>query len=150
MKTNFLIICLVFASLSSCNSQNLDKAKQKQGKNHPITNSEVHRKYDDKGNLIEFDSTYTSYYSSVEGDTIIMDSIPENFELFFNTHWPGIASNDFLEMDTTFTPGFFHKNFFEKQFIEQDEVMMKMMQEMDSIKNEFFKMHAQLTVPKEE
>lgn len=150
MKAKILVICFVFAGITSCHSQSSDLSKQKHKKNHPITNSEVHRKYDDKGNLIEFDSTYTSYYSSVEGDTILMDSIPENFELFFNRNWPGIASNDFLEMDSTFTPGFFHNDFFEQQFLKQDEVLMRMMREMDSIKNEFFKMHSQLTVPEEE
>jgi hypothetical protein len=35
----------------------------------------VNRRFDEKGNLIGFDSTYTSYYSNISGDTAQMDSL---------------------------------------------------------------------------
>jgi len=41
----------------------------------PKVDIKVNRHFDDKGNMIGFDSTYSTYYSSVEGDTTRMDSV---------------------------------------------------------------------------
>jgi hypothetical protein len=147
MKAKILIICLVFAGVVSCNSQNSDRLMKKESQQKPHENITVNKKYDDNGNLIEFDSTYTSYYSSSEGDTVFMGNVPENFQLYFNHNWPGISSNDYFGMDSTFIPGFYHDNFFEDQFFNQDDAMLRMIREMDSIKNEFFKMHAKQSMP---
>jgi hypothetical protein len=47
-------------------------------------------------------------------------------------------------MDSDYMSGFFHDNFFEQSFLDQNRHMLRMMQEMDSIKNEFFnKMHVE-------
>jgi hypothetical protein len=87
LRTNplgiFLIVVVLI--LSSChektNGQNAE-AKNKSSVtashdslNKPKVNIQVSRRYDDKGNLIGFDSTYSSYYSNVAGDTAQMDSL---------------------------------------------------------------------------
>ena len=143
MKTKLLILSLVFSGLVSCQSQDVKSGEQIQGKKKPHEKIEVNKKYDSKGNLIEFDSTYSSYYSSYLGDTLDIDSVLDNFHMYFNHRFQGITSNNLFDMDSTFAPGFFHDDFFEQQFFKQDEMMLKMMQEMDSIKNEFFKMHSE-------
>ncbi len=56
-------------------------------KNQPKIDVKVNRKYDEHGNLVQFDSTY-SYVSSSDGNTVIMDMDSmmngENFQQFFN------------------------------------------------------------------
>jgi hypothetical protein len=143
MKTKILILTLVFSGIISCHSQNSSPEKQKPGMNKPHTNVTVNKKYDENGHLILFDSTYTSYYSNIEGDTIPFDGIPEDFQMYFNHRLPGITSNNIFDVDSSFMPGFFHDDFFEHQFFNQDEQLLRMMQEMDSIKNEFFKINSQ-------
>src|SRR5688572_31969462 len=51
------------------------ETKQADSTTKPQVNIRVNRHYDDKGNVIGFDSTYTSFYSNVEGDTATMDSM---------------------------------------------------------------------------
>jgi len=66
-----------------------------------------------------------------------------NFETYFNRHIPEIGSDYLFGSDSTFYRDFFSDDFFEKQFIHQNEFMLKMIQEMDSVKNEFFQIHSQ-------
>lgn len=143
MKTKLLILVLMFSGLVSCQTQDVKSGKQIQGKKKPHEEIIVNKKYDDKGNLIEFDSTYSSYYSTYLGDTLNTDSILKNFNLYFNHRLNGIGYYDLFGEDSTFVPGFFHDDFFEQQFFNQDEMMLRIMREMDSIKNEFFKIHSQ-------
>jgi hypothetical protein len=141
MKTYYLFFGLVLSVLVACQSRGTKESKVSDGKKIPEEKVVVNRKYDKKGNLIEFDSTYTSYYSNFNGDTIGLDSTMQNFGLFFSHHFPSISSHAFMDMDSSITPGFFHDDFFEHGFIKQDEKFLKVMREMDSIKNEFFKYH---------
>lgn len=61
----------------------VDGFAQKTGKKSesPIENSKVTREYDEKGNLIRFDSVYTYSFS---GDTTLLE--PKDFEKFFGDH----------------------------------------------------------------
>ncbi len=143
MKTKMLILVFTFFGIVSCNSQESKSEKKVTTKNKPHEEFQVNRKYDKQGNLIEFDSTYTSYYSNIKGDTLAIDSIMRNFETYFNRHFSAVNSNNIFGMDSTFHRNFFSDDYFEKQFFRQNEFMLKMMRDMDSIKNEFFRMHSQ-------
>jgi len=144
MKTYYVLIGLVFTGMISCHSQETKLSKQKQeGKSKPEEKVFVNRKYDENGNLIEFDSVYTSYYSNMRGDTLYTDSILQNFNTYFNHHFSRIASNDLMKMDSTLPYGFFHDDFFEQRFFNQNEQLHRMMREMDSIKNEYFKYNSE-------
>jgi hypothetical protein len=143
MKVQLLILGLVFTGIVSCHSQEVNTGKKVHGKNKPHEEIQVNRKYDDKGNLIEFDSTYSSYYSTYVGDTLDIDSVLQHFQMYFNHNMSGMDPNIYFGEDSTFLPGFFHNDFFEQQFFHQDEMLLRMMREMDSIKNEFFKMHSE-------
>ena len=137
---------LIFLCFTSCNSQEVKHKKIKNEKNKPHEEVTVNRKYDENGNLIEFDSTYTSYYSNFKGDTIEMDSVLNEFPAFFNQEFFNLNSggmlNPFFGQDSILNSHFFHDDFFEQQFINQNEDMLKMIQEMDSIKNAYFKRHS--------
>ncbi len=43
--------------------------------NQPKEDIKVNKEYDENGYLIRYDSTYTYYYSNIEGDEIVADSI---------------------------------------------------------------------------
>ena len=128
----------------SCNSQ--DIKNKESGKAKPQKNITVTKKYDENGNLIELDSVYTSYYSSIEGDTIYTDSIFNQFSDFFNNNFNMMFSDGFYSMDSMFMPGFFHDDFFENQFLEQNREMHRMLRQMDSLKNSFFEMQSKETI----
>lgn len=144
----WIIAAFVFLPFTSCQSQQAKKGEVNRDKIKPHEEVKVNKKYDDNGNLIAFDSVYTSYYSNIEGDTLFNDSIMGNFQMYFNH-----ALNNNFSLDEMFTPDignqpdFFSSDFFEQRFLEQNQEMLNMMQKMDSLKNEFFKMHAQSISP---
>lgn len=148
MKTTLLYLFVFLTTFSSCNSQVLNKKNKKDGKNKPHEKVIVNRKYDENGNLIEFDSTYTSYYSNFKGDTIRMDSLMNGFPEFFNQELFNMNSgnmfNPFFSEDSVSDSHFFHDDFFEQQFVQQNENMLRMMKMMDSIKNSFFERQGKL------
>ena len=61
--------------------------------NKPTVNIKVNKHYDDKGNLIGMDSTYSSYYSNIKGDTARMDSLFHNFNTYFNSNQSSLLNN---------------------------------------------------------
>ena len=69
--------------LTGCNGQNNDKANEIKNDTitqiQPKTDIRVNKKYDADGNLIRYDSSYSYYYSNIENDTILKDSIFDNF-----------------------------------------------------------------------
>jgi hypothetical protein len=142
MKTTILYLLIFFSAFISCNSQEIKQENNKAEIKKPHEEVTVNRKYDENGNLIEFDSTYTYYYSNIEGDTIDVNSMLNDFPAFFNNEFFNLHSknmfNPFFNQDSTLSSHFFHDDFFEQQFINQNEEMFKMIQEMDSIKNLFF------------
>ena len=141
MKTKVFMLILIFLGMVSCKSQESKSGKMDENINKPHENFYVTKKYDEYGNLIEFDSTYTSYYGNQYGDTLLTDSIMRNFNMYFDQHFAGMNPEDFMSSDSIMHQDFFSDDFFEKQFYQQNELMLKMMREMDSVKNEYFRMH---------
>jgi hypothetical protein len=112
--------------------------------NKPKVSIKVNRRYDDKGNMIGFDSTYSSYYSNMKGDTAQMDSLMSSFDLYFNRNYPSFFHNEFKPLffdDSIRYPDFFHHDFFMKRYELNDEYFRDMMHRMDSIKNQFYRKH---------
>ncbi len=108
----------------------------------PKVSINVNRHFDKEGNVIGFDSTYSSYYSNITGDTSSMDSIMHNFDTFFNLNHPSFFNKHFSPLffnDTSRYPDFFHDDFFRKRYELNDKYMRSMMDRMDSIKNQFYK-----------
>jgi hypothetical protein len=107
----------------------------------PKVNIKVNRHYDEQGNVVGFDSTYTSFYSNISGDTVAMDTLMEGFDKYFNFHYPSIFQREFSPLfftDSLRYPDFFHEDFFMKRYELNDPYMRDMMQRMDSIKNQYF------------
>jgi hypothetical protein len=107
----------------------------------PKVNINVNRHFDDKGNVIGFDSTYTSFYSNLEGDTASMDKLMKSFDQHFNSGYSSFFRNEFNSLffnDSLRYPDFFHNDFFIKRYELNDQYLRNMMGRMDSIKNQFY------------
>jgi len=156
MKRFMLLISMAAAFvLSSCDKKTNGQVAQEKTKDHttyandtlhkPKVNIQVNRRYDDKGNMIGFDSTYSSYYSNVEGDTLEMDSLMHSFDRYFNRNHSSFLDHQFDPLffnDSLRYPDFFHKDFFMKRYELNDQYLRETMKGMDSIKNRFFREHS--------
>jgi hypothetical protein len=111
---------------------------------NPKVDVRVNRKYDDKGNLIQFDSTYSYFYSSpgMKTDTSISsDSLFSNFKSplsdyyrdLFNSNMNGIFFNDSL-----FKYDFYNNDYFSKRFDLNLKRFENMFHQMDSAKTGMF------------
>ena len=81
MKRIGFITIACMLCFSSCNGQSGKEKKETADKNAPKTDIKVNKEYDKDGNLIRYDSTYSSYYSNILNDTILGDSIFNNFKI---------------------------------------------------------------------
>lgn len=138
---------IVFSCQEKTNGQELADAKAKKNVvqdslNKPKVSIKVNRHFDEKGNVIGFDSTYSSYYSNVQGDTAKMDSLFSNFNRYFDRNQSFFFRDNFNSLffnDSLLYPDFFHKDFFMKRYELNDDYLKDMMRRMDSIKNDFYR-----------
>lgn len=127
--------------LNSCNGQEQDKSGALPLKSQPKTNIKVNKEYDKNGNLIKYDSTYSYYYSNIEGDTLLRDSIFDQFRTHFNQKYFFSEEpffHDLFFQDSLLNFDFYKNDFFSKRFHNNMEHMDRLFHEMDSIKNQFF------------
>lgn len=107
MKCFFLISFLNLCLIVSLLAQNTDKKL-----NLPKENSKVTREYDEKGNLIRFDSVYSYSYSS--DSTLMKDFSSKNFPDLFGNNFGFFSDSTFLgnsffeEYDEMFADPFSH------------------------------------------
>ena len=141
--TLFVAVSLIF---SGCNGQEVKKDKNTSDTtlisgNQPKEDIKVNKEYDKDGNLIRYDSTYTYYYSNIDGNKAMADSIFNNFRNMFEYNYPfskkPYFNNLFFE-DSLLHYDFYKKDFFHKRFMQNMQRMDRMFWEMDSIKNKFF------------
>ncbi len=141
---NAIIIFLSALLSFGCNAQTekdiQDNNMSKQGDIKPKVDYKVNKIYDDDGNLIGYDSTYTYYYSNIDRDALIADSVFAKFNKYFkslDTFSPHPFIDDFFDGDSYMGDDFFTQDFFSNAFRKQEEMMEKMMRRMDSLKNRF-------------
>jgi len=141
-----LSLFLMFAGLfaSACNGQKQPdeiEEKDSQKEHSPQTNIIVNKKYDEAGNLIRYDSSYTYYYSNIENDSLLEDSLLGSFEKLLQQKYPFSGSsffNDFFFDDSLMHHDFYKNDFFSERFRQNREQMDKLFREMDQMKNQFF------------
>jgi hypothetical protein len=143
-----LAACLTLTSCEKSNGQTDKKVTNKKETTisdslfKPRVDIKVNRHYDEKGNMIGFDSTYSSYYSNIAGDTSRIDSVMNRFDFFFKkNHESGFNRrfNSLFFTDSLRYPDFFRNDFFLRRYELNDGYMRDMMQHMDSVKNEFYR-----------
>jgi len=121
--------------------------------NQPKINYKVNKQYDEHGNLISYDSTYSYSYSSPGSEATIIFDNDSVTDMFGNINMPmGMFNNDifnrFFKGDSTQFPNnnmFLNDPFFNNGFDMMDQMrqQMKRMQQMDSL----FKMQRNTPVP---
>ena len=142
------VVALTIAS-AACNAQNKktegDHTKTADATlpvDSPKVNVRVNKVYDDQGNLVRYDSTYSSVYNGMGGDSLRMDSLMQQFMGQFGgpggmgIMGPGMENLFFN--DSLLGYDFFHNDFFRKRMELNQRYMQDMMQRMDSLKNQFF------------
>lgn len=151
MKTLAYVVAFTALIFSACNGQTKKKEKTETSTIHskekgkPEITIKVNKHYDKKGNLVSFDSTYTSFYEKRSGDKALMDSLYSTFKFPFTEKFPLMNDAYFKKLfftDSLISSDFFHKDFFSKRFELNEKYMKRMMAQMDSVKNEFFRRNA--------
>jgi hypothetical protein len=133
-----------FFLLLNCN-ENKGKTNKELSQNDtikPQTKISVYKEYDEKGNLISLDSSYSYFYSNIKNDSILEKEIFKKFKLDFHKNFMPIDS---LSMSDLFQSNLFKLNefytdeFFQNNLKLQQEQMTKIYKRLDSIKNIFYK-----------
>jgi len=142
-KIALIVLSTLF--LTSCNAQTKKEfAKEltdvSKEKIQPKIDYKVNKEYDENGNLIRLDSTFSYYYSNINKDVMINDSIFKKFNDYFsiNSSFNNLRFDDFFKQDDYLEEHFFKQDFFRGDFDKNQKLINKMLQRMDSLKNKFF------------
>lgn len=108
----------------------------------PKTDIQVNKKFDDKGNLIQYDSTYSYFYSSPNSrfNNINSDSVFKNFNEPFGNNFNDLFDenmNSIFFNDSLFKYDFYNKDYFSKRFQLNMRRFENMFKEMDSLKSDW-------------
>jgi hypothetical protein len=131
---------LVLFSFYSCQAQ-INQDNQKENNLRQIVKPKgkwkVNKKFDENGNLIQYDSIYTYSYSvnNLHNSNQDLDSIINKFKKNFQQDLSNPFNSMFFNMPED--DSFFDKDYYLKNWKKNNFDMSKMMKEMDSIKNIF-------------
>tara|TARA_R110002124_G_scaffold184823_3_gene352252 strand:+ start:1032 stop:1478 length:447 start_codon:yes stop_codon:yes gene_type:complete len=143
MKKIFIYI-LAF-TFFSCQGQNSTKNDSgiKNDTIKPQTSIKVNKEYDEKGNLISIDSTYTSFYSNIKNDSIleknIFNQFHKNFKSQFNQPIDSLFFKGFFNGSPFKMEDFYTNDFFSNSFLQHQKEIEKIFKRMDSVKNRYYK-----------
>lgn len=153
-KKKIIIQLLPFLIFLGCNGQTKKENESllSSGKEHtkiiedtlnkPKVRVKVNKQYDDKGNLIKYDSTYSYIYSGPGGGELQLnnDTVYNRFRSYFDRKYPDFFSPQFDDIflnDSLFKYDFFNKDYFMQRFKLNREMFERMYRQMDSIKGDF-------------
>ncbi|MFP4025279.1 MAG: hypothetical protein ACLFVR_12210 [Thiohalospira sp.] len=113
-------------------------------KTNPKIDIKVNKEFDDDGNIIRYDSTYSYIYTYPNGkqESINIDSLFQSFQpYFFNRSFDLMQDpfKHFFERDSFYERHFFDHDYFMQQFEQERFKFEEMMKRMDSLRNEFLK-----------
>lgn len=148
MKRLIMYAVLLSFTVTSCNGQKkLDKTIVSNDTIKPKTNISVHKEYDENGNLISVDSTYTYFYSNIKNDSALEKEIFDRFKLNFNDHFEPIDSifmDNFFENTPFNLNDFYTDDFFQQNFKNHQQKLEQIFKEMDSLKNSYYREQKEL------
>lgn len=137
----------IMLNLSACNGQPTTDGRTTSAdtlaanSDTPQVDVRVNKRYDEHGNLIAYDSSYTSVYQSRSGDAAFMDSVFKDFMPGFGMRYPFLNDPGFNSLffpDSSFHQDFFNNDLFQKRMEMNQRYMQRMMEQMDSLKNQHF------------
>lgn len=109
--------------------------------NNPRISIRVNKKYDDKGNLVQFDSSYSYVYSTQAGNTnqVNADSLYYRFNDLLRTQYNNLFErrlNSVFFSDSLFKYDFMNSDYFNKRFELNRPLFEDVFREMDSLKTD--------------
>lgn len=142
-------MCLLLLTVTGCHAQTEKPDRLSSASDtasEPKVSWKVNKQYDDKGNVISYDSTYTWSYRGKRGQDAFVsaDNVLRSFRMQFNKDFPGLFNNSLggpLWSDSLFYNDFLEPDYFMKKYQDHYFDMEKMMQTMDSMKNLFLQRH---------
>lgn len=133
-----ILFVLIF---TGCRGQNAKPNESELLQNQPKTDIQVNKEYDENGNLIRYDSSYSYYYSNIQNEPVLGDSLLNEFKGYFNNNCffsKDPFFNDLFFGDSLMNFDFYTKDFFLNRFRSNTNRFNSLFLEMDSIKNHFF------------
>lgn len=108
----------------------------------PQVNIRVNKQYDDKGNVKQYDSSYSYSYTGTAGKGMVLpdDSVFSRFRSYFYKNSTGFMSpwyNSVFFNDSLLKYDFFNDDFFRRRFEMNNMQFDKMFRQMDSLKKRF-------------
>ena len=108
----------------------------------PKVSVKVNKQYDDKGNIVKYDSSYSYFYSSPGGKAMHLsnDSVYSQFRTFFDKKYPNFFHAQYDNVffnDSLFKYDFFNNDYFMKRFEMNKKMFDRIYQQMDSLKGDF-------------
>jgi len=142
MKKTMIFSVILSFMLVSCNGQNnTERTSQKKDTIKPEIDIKVHKEYDDDGNLIRVDSSYTYFYSNIKNDSLLEKEIFDRFKLNFKGHFPLLDSlfmEDFYINEPFNIENFYTDEFFKNNFKLNQKRIDDILRQMDSLKNSYY------------
>jgi hypothetical protein len=110
----------------------------------PKMDVRVNKKYDEKGNLIQYDSTYSYFYSSpdMSENSISSDSVFSNFKIPLRNDYKGLFDDNINRVffnDSLFKYDFYNDAYFSRSFQLNLNRVENLFRQMDSIKSGMFR-----------
>lgn len=142
---NLLLSVLLLVFITGCNAQSNQKPSKSDTSTHteniPKVTYKVNKKFDDKGNMISYDSSSVWTYSS-DGNThnVEADSVMMAFKRKFDSSFPSIFRDNFgspMWNDSFFFRDFTSPDYFRQKWSQHYFNMENMMFQMDSLRNLF-------------
>tara|TARA_R110000868_G_scaffold411308_1_gene702988 strand:+ start:912 stop:1505 length:594 start_codon:yes stop_codon:yes gene_type:complete len=139
-----ILLVLLFVGCKGQEKEKLQENEKKELSEKPKQEWEVHREFDEQGNLIRYDSVYRYAFPNAEGDSVRvnLDSIMNSFRGYFDYHAP-YKWNDglsyFPKSDSLFMKDFFKEDYFYDHWKRKPLDIKEMMRKMDSTRNSFLR-----------
>src|SRR3954463_16604290 len=153
MKTIKIVLLLIVSlSFNGCVSQTTkktigllsttDSIRSGDDTTKPDIKINVNKQYDSKGNIVQYDSTYSYSYSTPNGrmKNISNDSIYKQFQSFFNEKYQNFLKpqqDHIFSTDSLFKYDFLNNDYFYKRFEKNQKLFENMFKQMDSIKGNY-------------
>jgi hypothetical protein len=114
MKRMVILTIAIFLAWNSYNGQSEKKESENKAKlNIPKTDIKVNKEYDENGNLVKYDSTYSYYYLNIETDSILKNKVIDNLNKQFNRNY-------FFSYDPFINYQFFQDSLFKDHLFKND------------------------------
>lgn len=146
-----VVAFLFILAITGCMGQEkekdeISKDEKQEMAQEPKGQWEVHKEYDDLGNLIKYDSIYSYDYSNTKDDSIKinLDSIIDSFRGYFEDKVPFDWKRDFSyfpKTDSLFMKDFFKEDYFYKNWERHHSDIEDMIKKMDSVRIAFLRKH---------